>query len=115
MSTRPTIRVISSGVAAWDADVMANFLLLSGGPFVIYNPADTTALEAAAPAASYTNCLALVGATSPLIYISNGTTWEVYRQGAVVADSTATTVADMASDFNDLLTSLKDADIMATS
>ena len=111
---RPTLRVLTSGIAAWDADVDANFQIIAGGPFPIYNPADTTTLNSEAPAASYDNCLALVGTTSVLLYISNGSTWEVYRQGDAVADSTASTVADLASDFNDLLASLKDAGIMAT-
>lgn len=33
--------------------------------------------------------------------------------GAAVADSTAVSVADLVSDFNDLLTSLRDAGIIA--
>lgn len=112
---RPVLRVIASGIAAWDGDVDANFTIITGGPFPIYNPADTATLNSEAPASSYDNCLALVGTTNPVMYLSNGTTWEVYRQGAAVADSTASTVSEMATDFNELLTSLRDAGIMATS
>ena len=110
--TRPTRRILASGIAAWDADADFNFSILTDGPFpmVIY---DTTG--DLPTASSYTDCLALVGTTTVLMYISDGTTWSVYRQGAVVADSTATTAADMATDFNELLTSLKDAGLMATS
>lgn len=111
---RPQLRVLSSGIAAWDADVDANFKVITEGPFPMYNPVDLTELNATAPAASYDNCLVFVGTTDPLLYVSDGVTWEVYRQGAAVADSTATTAADMASDFNDLLTSLKDANLMAS-
>jgi hypothetical protein len=64
-------------------------------------------------ASSYADCLALVVDT---LYISNGTTWEVYSGvSANVPDSTATTAADMASDFNDLLAALITAGIMAPS
>lgn len=109
---RPTRRIIASGIAAWDADADANFSIITDGPFpmAIYDVVGD--LPAAA---SYTDCLALVGTTTVLMYISDGATWSVYRQGAVVADSTATTATDMATDFNELLTSLKDAGLMATS
>ncbi len=109
---RPTRRILASGIAAWDADADFNFSIVTDGPFPMALYDTTGDLPAAG---SYDDCLALVGTTTVLMYISNGATWEVYRQGAVVADSTATTAADMASDFNDLLTSLQDAGLMATS
>lgn len=109
---RPTRRILSSGIAAWDADADHNFSLLTDGPFpmAIY---DTVGDLPAA--SSYDDCLALVGTITVLMYLSNGTTWEVYRQGVAVADSTATLVAEMATDFNELLASLRDAGLMATS
>lgn len=108
---RPVLRVLTAGIAAWDADIDTNFKIITEGPFPMVQYALVGDLPSAA---TYDNCLALVGTTDPLMYISNGTTWEVYRQGAAVADSTAATVADMATDFNELLTSLKDTGIMAT-
>lgn len=112
---RPVLRTLASGIAAWDADVDANFSILTEGPFPIYNPVDLTALNAAAPAASYENCLALVGTSSPVLYISDGATWEVYQQGVAVDDSTASSASEMATDFNELLASLRGAGIMAAS
>lgn len=112
---RPERRILAEGLQAWDADVDWNFGILTDGPFPIYNPADLATLNTEAPAASYENCIALVGTTDSLLYISNGSTWEVYRQGVAVADSTASTASEMATDFNELLTSLRDAGIMATS
>ena len=109
---RPIRRTIASGIAAWDADADHNFSLLTDGPFPMLIADATGDLPSAS---SYDDCLALVGTTTVLMYLSNGTTWEVYRQGAVVADSTAATVADMATDFNELLTSLQDSGLMATS
>lgn len=68
-------------------------------------------------ASSYDDCLAIVGTgAAARIYISNGTTWELYdTQSANVPDSTATTAADMASDFNDLLAALIASGQMASS
>ena len=109
---RPTRRVLASGIAAWDADADANFSIITDGPFPMAIYDATGDLPAAG---SYEDCLALVGTTTVLMYHSDGSTWSVYRQGAVVDDSTATTAADMATDFNELLTSLRDSGLMATS
>lgn len=107
--SRPVRRVIASGIAAWDGDVDANFDAITGAPFPVAQYATTGALPAAS---SYDQCLALV---VDVLYISNGSTWEVYQQSANVPDSTAVTAADMASDFNDLLSALQTAGIMASS
>ena len=105
---RPTRRVIASGIAAWDADSDANFGILTGAPF----PMAQYALVGDLPAASsYDDCLALVVDT---LYISNGTTWEIYSGvSANVPDSTAVTATDMATDFNTLLAALIAAGIMS--
>jgi hypothetical protein len=109
--SRPTRRTIAAGIAAWDADTDENFDNLTSTPFPMFQvvaPDDETDL----PAASlYDDCFALVDST---LYISNGATWEIYSGvSANVADSTAVTVADMATDFNLLLAALQTAGIMA--
>ena len=111
---RPERRAIASAIAAWEADVDENFGKVFDAPFPIALYGTIGSLPAAS---EYESCLALVdvGADSRL-HISNGTDWVLYDPtAAVVADSTATTTAQMASDFNDLLASLQDAGIMETS
>jgi len=105
---RPSKRIIASGVAAWDADVDFNFDLLTGRPLAVVQ----YDLAAELPTASeYDDCLAMVGST---LYISDGTDWSPYfGESANVADSTATTVEQMATDFNGLLASLQTAGLMA--
>lgn len=107
---RPTRKIISSGISAWDGDVDANFGNLTDSPFPIFQ----VDLVGELPAASlYDDCFALVGDD---LYQSNGTAWSPYLgEAANVPDSTATTVSQMASDFNDLLAALQNAGIMATS
>lgn len=111
---RPTRRTIASGIASFDADIDANFDYITGQPFPMYWVATTGELPTAS---SYDDCMALVGTSgSARLYYSNGSTWELYDNvSANVPDSTATTVADMASDFNDLLAALIAAGIMASS
>jgi hypothetical protein len=108
---RPTRRTIASGIAAWDADTDENFDNLTSTPFPMFQvvaPDDETDLPSAS---SYDDCFALVDST---LYISNGATWEVYSGvSANVANSSATTATQMATDFNLLLTALQDAGIMA--
>lgn len=109
---RPTRNVISSGIAAWDSDVDTNFSIITDTPFPIYRAATTSALPSAS---SYEDCLALIESSGRL-YISDGTSWSLYdRQAAYQADSTATTVADMVTDFNSLLDKLRTSHLMASS
>ncbi len=110
--SRPTRNVIASGEAAWDGEADSNFSIITESPFPIASYATTGALPAAS---SYDDCLAHVQADDRL-YISNGTTWELYdRKSALVADSTATNATEMATDFNELLAALIAADLMASS
>jgi hypothetical protein len=110
---RPTRRIIGSGVAAWDADTDENFDIVTGAPlpFALY------ALVGDLPvASSYDECFALVGPVgSAILYKSNGSTWEPYQVSDNVADSTATTASEMATDFNELTTALIAAGIMKAS
>ena len=104
---RPTRRVIASGIAAWDADTDENFDKITGAPLAIAQYALVGDLPTAS---SYDDCLALVGS---VLYYSDGAAWAPYQEAANVADSTATTATQMATDFNLLLTALQDAGIMA--
>ena len=106
---RPSRFILASGIASWDADGDANFSLLFDKPFPMYQVASVGSLPSAS---SYDQCLALV---NDILYISNGSTWQPYQVAANVADSTATTASEMATDFNELLTALKNAGIMASS
>lgn len=114
---RPTRNVIASGEAAWDIEADSNFALITETPFPVCLAADTTALQALAPAANYDACLALVGTSSAArLYISNGTAWVLYdAKAAYLANSAAVDVAGLATDFNALLAALKTAGLMATS
>ena len=109
---RPTRNVIASGEAAWDGEADSNFSIITESPFPIASYATTGALPTAA---SYDDCLAHVQADDRL-YISNGSTWELYdRKSALVDDSTATDATQMATDFNELLAALQTANLMASS
>ena len=114
---RPTRIILEEGISAWDGDIDSLFALIFDAPFPMHVEDNTTAATTNFPPASYEDCLLLIGAAgSRRLYISTGSAWELYDvQAANVPDSTATTAAQVASDFNDLLTSLKNAGIMASS
>ena len=113
--TRPERNVIASGEAAWDGEVDSNFSIITESPFPIVSVADLATLSSTFAASSYDDCFAHVQSDDRL-YISNGTSWELYdRQAANVADSVAATVSQMASDHNDMLTALKNSSLMASS
>lgn len=109
---RPILATIAAGSAAWDADVDNNFVKITGAPFPIAVFANVGALPTAS---SYDDCFALVGTTTMELYLSDGSSWSKYQEAAFVADSTATTAAQMRADFNLLLASLITAGIMAPS
>ena len=90
--SRPTRRIISSGIAAWDADVDENLSKVFDGPFPMFQVASAGNLPTAS---SYDSCFALVNG---VLYISDGSTWAPYLGTAAnVPNSTATTVADSAA------------------
>jgi len=109
---RPERIVITDGQQAWDGEVDLNFEQLTDAPMPMYFAADLSSLNTDFSPANYDQCLALIGT---VLYISDGATWEVYREGVFVADSTAATVSELATDFNTLLASLQGAGIMAIS
>ncbi len=107
---RPERRIIASGIAAWDADVDANFGLIMDAPLPLYQVSTVGDLP---DATEYNACFAWVG---NVLYISDGTTWAEYLPIApATADSTATIVADLVTDFNTLLANLRSAGIMEAS
>ena len=112
MATRPERIILEEGQQAWDAEVDTNFEQLTDAPTPFHSEPTVGDLTSKWPAADYVDCVCIVART---LYISNGTSWEIYRQAALVADSTAATAADMATDFNLLLSALQTAGIMATS
>lgn len=110
---RPTLNTIVAGLATWDSAVDENFSVIVDGPFPMFQAATTGALPSAG---SYDLCLAIVGDTDPRIYISVSSAWVLYDKVADnVSASTATTVADLVTDYNELRTALIDGGIMASS
>lgn len=112
---RPTLRTLVSGIVAWDADADVNFNMIVNAPFPMYLATDLSTLTSSFAPASYTGCFALADPADPILYISDGTDWVPYiTEATAVPDSEATTAADLADDFNDLLASLQAAGHMAT-
>ena len=109
---RPVIRIITQGLQSWDGDVSANFAIITQSPLPIHQSSTLTALNTNFPPGNYADCIGLVGDQA---YYSNGTTWTRYYTADNQADSTATTVAELATDLNSLLSKLQAAGIMATS
>ena len=107
---RPTLRTLTAGIAAWDADVDANFNLITGKPFPMAQYATTGDLPAAS---SYENCLALVG---DVLYISNGTIWNIYPmpQAAYMEALVLPTLEELTIAANDLIQKLKDSGLMSS-
>jgi hypothetical protein len=74
---RPSFTDITNGSAAWDADVNDNFSLVGDTPL----PLATYANAAALPTASaYEDCLAVTEDTD-LLYISDGSSWNLVGGG----------------------------------
>jgi len=112
---RPERKIIGSGIAAFDGDIDANFSILTESPLPIVTTPTTSTLASSFPAADYDDCFALVDADRRL-YISDGAVWTLYdRKSALVADSSASDATQMATDFNLLLTALKNSGLMASS
>lgn len=78
---RYTRKVISTGTNAWNAEANDNHLNIFDRPFpIIKHAGDLTSLQAAWPAASYDQCLAICQLTGTagdgLIFaVSDGTAW----------------------------------------
>jgi len=111
--SRPSRLIIASGIAAWDADVDANFGMIFNKPFAMHQEETEGELNTNFDPADYDQCLVLVGEE---LYISDGTAWKKYLGVSNhVDDSTASTVSEMVQDFNLLLSKMQDAGQMKDS
>lgn len=81
---RYTRQVPGAGEAGWDAKINDNFLNLFVRPIPIpIHSGDESNLQSTYPANQYDRCLIWVNDTVEgwVIYISNGTTWEILETG----------------------------------
>ena len=112
---------IASGQESWDTDTNDNFTILKSGPFPLYIQdagKDETDIATDFPVAENDDTFAIVRHTTKgnILYYCDGSTWTqlLDDQMPVQAASTATILADLVTDFNALLTKLKNAGRMAT-
>jgi hypothetical protein len=106
MSTRPTRYILAERQQAWDAEMDANFAMLTREPLPV---AEYSTVGDLPPASSFEQCIAIAGGK---MYISNGSEWIPYKEATNIPDSTATDVEQMATDFNSLLAALRAAGII---
>jgi hypothetical protein len=96
---RPEPEEVQSGTRAWDATVNDNFAKVFDIPFGIAEHAgDETDIEAAFPAASYSNCLLWVehSVSGWALYRSDGAVWALFSAGGGgggIAPNTPITIA----------------------
>lgn len=111
--TRPKRIVLGEGNQAWDGEADANFAMLTESPLPVYEADTLVDLTNDFPPISYEQCFAIIGND---LYTSDGAAWNPYTGPVAdnVPDSTATTIVDMATDFNTLLQALRDVHIMDT-
>lgn len=107
----PHTRALDASTAGWVSRMSENFSECMDEPFPMVLYADLTALDAAANAKLFTDCLSLVGASgSARLYTSDGTNNEPYlSQLDFIADlDTGTaTIADIRTAYNSLLTDMQ--------
>lgn len=92
---------------AWYSKLNSNFQKLLDLPFPIKTYADVSALTTAKNPKLYKNTFALVGG---VIYTSDGTTWEIYRELLTyIADLVpgVATVSDIKNAYNGLLADMR--------
>lgn len=93
--------------SAWWSKVNSNFSEILDLPFPIATYADTAALNTAKNPKLYKDCFALV---SGVIYTSNGTVWEIYREqltSIAALDTGTATLTDIKNAFNSLLADMR--------
>lgn len=118
MST-PIIPAIPSG-QSWDAPLNEALDILgrAGEPVPVpLHAGDESDLQTTFAAADYDQCQIWVDHTTlgRVLAWSDGSSWQFSpKQSAAQSDSTATTVGDVVSDFNALLTKMRASGLMAT-
>jgi hypothetical protein len=113
---RPEADELDVTKAGWVATLNSNFELVLDAPFPIYLAADKATLDAITPGL-YVNCFALV-ATDSRLYISDGTSWNLYdaKLDFMANLNTGTaTLNDIKTAYNDLIADMKAKGMMATS
>ncbi len=111
---RPTIADMDVTKTGWVAVLNSNLAKILDTPFPIYLPADKATLDALAPAL-YEGCFAIV-ATDSRLYISDGSTWELYDAKLdFIADMIpgTSTIADIKNAYNALLADMKSKGMMS--
>ena len=107
----PHNRPIASDTADWLNRLNENFSECIDEPFPTALYADATALTTAANPKLYKDCLALVGASgSTRLYISDGTTWNPYREQLIFIadlDTGTATLTDIKNAYNGLLSDMQ--------
>lgn len=109
MPTRPVRRNIVESIQAWDADVDRNFEILTDSPLPLATQADVGTLTSTYPPDEYEDCITLVNG---VLYTSNGVVWSPVIVADPVATSTASTVGEIVTDFNNLLVALRAAGVV---
>ncbi len=111
---RPTITEMDVTKTGWVATLNSNFAKILDTPFPIYLAPDKATLDTINPAL-YINCYALI-ATDSRLYISDGSTWELYDAKLVfIADMNpgVSTITDIKNAYNALLADMKSKGMMA--
>lgn len=111
---RPSTADIDVTTTGWVANLNSNFQKMLDTPFPIYLATDMSALNAN-NAALYNNCFALLQTDSRL-YISNGTSWDLYDTKLdFIADLVpgSATIADIKNAYNSLLSDMQTKGMMA--
>lgn len=101
------IQGISMSDAAWYSKLNSNFSLLFQKPYPVKTYADVGTLTAAKPPTLYKHCLAVIGS---IIYISDGTSWVVFRPHLTYVadlDTGTATITDIKNAFNGLLADMR--------
>lgn len=115
--SRPTFVKPTAATEGWDGEISDDIDILLTKPWPIYEHVGTEAnLASTFPANQYDRCVVWVNHSTMgwILYHSNGTTWvQLPRQAAAQGDSTATTVADLKTDFNALLAKMRASGTLA--
>jgi hypothetical protein len=105
---RPTLTTIDQGLEGWDAFVQADFDLLTGAPFPIYENAALTesTIVATFPPASYDRCLVWVNHSvyGYTLYRCDGTNWKSFDPQRRLERNVTTTTTLTTAEVADIIT-----------